>query len=387
MAITQERSNYLAIIKNPEFNENINNFISLFESLGTIFSIPNFSKLNKISPFGPYIQKCFIPQKLTKDPTKNYEYYEALGDKFLKSAFTSYIVLKFPDILSPYKISLAASYYMGKEYQAELTRLYIPNYEKIISITYPEYEKQTNDVKNSLAEDVFESIFGAIYIWAEKLTPCSGIIYISEILRRMLDGKGDITFDAVFNATVDSVTKLTDILKNIYLFSSKDSKISYKGDDAQKVTVNLTVSFMDAGQRKEFKVSSTKDAKKAATNAAASEMIKLLASNGYDESRASKMLAQRKMDEKKVIEELKDFLNKVGVQVVKKDKKVKRKEEDDDDDVIYTLVTLTTKSIVVSFYYKDIGAGTTKQISFSGKDITRFDALRGLLNEAKKMFE
>lgn len=384
MAIPQDRTNYLAIIKDTEFNENLNRFISLFESLGTVFSIPNFSKLNKSSPFIPHVQKCFIPKTLIKDPTKNYEYYEALGDKFLKSAFASYIVLKFPDIIAPNKITLAFSKYMSRQYQAELTRLYVPNYEKIISITYPDYDAQTNDVKDSIAEDIFESIFGAIYIWAERLTPCSGIIYISEILRRMLDGKGDITLDTIANIKVDSITQLTDILKNIYLFNSKDFKSTYK-EGGKKVNMNLTVSFMDAGEKKEFKINVVESSLDAAKNLAASDMVKLLASNGYDENRANKMLAQRNMDEKKIIDEIKEFLKKVGVETVKKDKKNKKKEEGEED-VIYTTVTLSTKMIVVSFYYKD-STGNIKQISFSGNNITRFDALRGLLLEAKKMFE
>jgi len=235
-----ENKKYMDVMNDSEFKKLTSDFVTAFKSDGSIWNIPNFDSLNKSNIFLPYIQRCFISKNLIKDINKNYEYYEAIGDKFLKSAFMSYIVLKFPNFIMPGKISDAFRDFMSKKYQAELSRSFIPNYEKILNISYPEYNKLTTDLKESLAEDIFEAICGAIYIWAEKSTPCSGILYISEILRRMLENKGNINEQTMASLESDPISKLTSLLSNIYTLSKQEYKQSYKGD---KPISNLTIRF------------------------------------------------------------------------------------------------------------------------------------------------
>lgn len=379
---TTELKKYNEIIENTEFIRLTKEVVNSFMNNASVWYIPNFDSLNKSNDLLPHIQRCFISKILIKDITKNYEYYEAIGDKFWSSAMTSYIVFKFPEIITPNKITLAFAKYMSTQYQAELSRMFIPNYEKILNISYPDYETTSSDIKDKIAEDIFESFCGAIYLWAEKILPCSGILYISNILRKMLETKGDITKETMESLTTDNISKLYNLLRLLYTLNSIDYNERYT--DGRTPTIDLTVRFKDpSGEVKIFKSTSSAKTVKTAKDIVSGEMIKQLESNGYSENVINKIYNQRIQYEKEVIEKIKSILNDKKVPIIKrkKEKQVVR----EDDDVIYTTIDPKSKTIKVSYNIKDKEG--SKEILYVGSDMSRFDALRFLLDKTKNQFE
>lgn len=368
---------YMDIISNPEFIKLTNDLLNAFKMNGTIWHIPNFESLNKINDLLPHIQRCFISKNLIKNITKNYEYYEALGDKFLKSALTSYIVLRFPNIITPNKITLAFEKYMSSQYQAELSRTFIPNYDKILNISYPDYASLSSDSKESLAEDIFEAFFGAIYIWSEKIMPCSGILYISDILRKMLDTKGDINEQSMMNLELNNISKLTNLLRLLYTLSTQDYNESYI--DGNKPTMTLTIRFKNP-QNVPVILTSSASAKtiKAAKTQVAGQMIDLLEKNGYSEKVINDIYNERLKNEKDIIEKIKRYLEEHKIKIAKRPKEKSKAVREDEEDYLITQPNTTTKTIKV-YYYIETNKGN-KEISFIGSDMSRFDALRYLLD-------
>lgn len=374
----EENKRYTEIINNQDFIRLTSEIVNAFSTNGSIWYIPNFDSLNKSNNILPYIQRCFISKNLIKNITKNYEYYEALGDKFLKSALASFIVLRFPNIITPNKISLAYTKYMSSQYQAELSRLFIPNYEKILLVSYPDYNKLSSDLKESLAEDIFEAFCGAIYVWAENSTPCSGILYISNILRKMLDNKGDINEESMESLDIDNISKLTNLLKLLYTLYTQDYKESYAG--GTKPTITLTIRFKDQSNNPvSFTTSASSKTMKSAKSQAAEQMIKILEQNNYSESIINKIYNERIKNEKEVIASIKKLLEDKKVKIVKKEKERLTKGRENEDEYISTQPNPTEKTIKVS-YNISTPAGN-KEIYYIGKDMSRFDALRFLYDQ------
>lgn len=381
---SEENKNYMDIINNPDFKKLTINVVNAFKNNGSIWYIPNFDSLNKSNDFINFVQRCFISKNLIKDNKKNYEYFEAIGDRFLKSAFMSYIVLKFPNLIMPEKINEAFRDFMSKKYQAELSRTFIPGYDKIINISYPEYNKLTNDLKESLAEDVFEAFFGAIYIWAEQSTPCSGILYISEILRRMLENKGNITEQSMASLETDPISKLTAILKQMYTLSTQEYKQSYKGDNP---TSTLKIRFKTLQDEPVVltttgTASTTDEAKMLATK----QMLEKLKEMGYDERNISNIYNTRLQNEKEVILSIKKYLTDKNIQIAEKTTSGKSRVKEYKEDFTLTVPIPKTNEIKVSYYIMNRD-GEKQEISYTGKDMSRFQALRFLLDTTKRLFD
>jgi len=381
---SEENKNYMDIINNPDFKKLTINVVNAFKNNGSIWYIPNFDSLNKSNDFINFVQRCFISKNLIKDNKKNYEYFEAIGDRFLKSAFMSYIVLKFPNLIMPEKINEAFRDFMSKKYQAELSRTFIPGYDKIINISYPEYSKLTNDLKESLAEDVFEALFGAIYIWAEQSTPCSGILYISEILRRMLENKGNITEQSMASLETDPISKLTAILKQMYTLSTQEYKQSYKGDNP---TSTLKIRFKTLQDEPVVltttgTASTTDEAKMLATK----QMLEKLKEIGYDERNISNIYNTRLQNEKEVILSIKKYLTDKNIQIAEKPTSGKSRVKEYKEDFTLTVPIPKTNEIKVSYYIMNRD-GEKQEISYTGKDMSRFQALRFLLDTTKRLFD
>lgn len=382
---TIENRKYMDVVNNSDFQKLTNNVVNAFKSNGSIWYIPNFDSLNKSNDLLPHIQRCFISKDLIKDINKNYEYYEAIGDKFLKSAFMSYIVLKFPNFIMPGKISDAFRDFMSKKYQAELSRTFIPNYDKILTISYPEYSKLSTDLKESLAEDIFEAFCGAIYIWAEKYTPCSGILYISEILRRMLENKGNITEQSMASLESDPISKLTSLLSYMYTLSKQEYKQTYRGD---RPTSNLTIRFKTL-QNEPVVLTTTASANTTdeAKLLAAKQMIEQLKEKGYDEASINKIYNIRLQDEKEVVRAIKNYLTERNVKISEKPStSAKSRGRDDKEDFTLTVPNPKTNDIKVSYYILN-NNGEKQEISYTGNDISRYQALRYLFDTTKRLFE
>jgi len=379
---TDDNTKYQEIISNNEFQRLTKEVVSAFKNNASVWFIPNFDSLNESNNLLPYIQRCFISKYVTKSPNRNYEYYEAIGDKFWSSAMTSYIVLKFPNIITPSKITLSLSTYMSTAYQAELSRYFIPNYEKIIQISYPEYEKLSIDLRDKLAEDIFESFGGAIYLWSEKILPCSGILYVSNILRKMLDVKGDISEESMKKLDIDSVSKLVNLLRQLYTLNSIEYNKRYT--DGKTPTIDLIVRFKNpSNEQKIYRSTASGKTIKAAKELASTMMIKQLEENGFSEDYINKVYNERIKNEREVINQIKAFLNNRKIETIKRKKE--KKEREDDEDVIITTIDINTKKIKVS-YSVSLPSGT-KEISYEGTDMSRFDALRFLLDNTKRIFE
>jgi dsRNA-specific ribonuclease len=96
---------------------------------------------------------------MSSEPTDNYEFYETLGDKILKSTFAVYMTDKMGE-LSSQAMTEYENRYMSKMFQRQLAdRFHFSDYIRI----------RDSEITVSIKEDLFESFVGALYEVTQKM--------------------------------------------------------------------------------------------------------------------------------------------------------------------------------------------------------------------------
>ncbi|RKX66864.1 MAG: ribonuclease III, partial [Tenericutes bacterium] len=139
--------------------------------------------------------------------SESYERYEFLGDSILDKIITTYIFDKFEE-LDPGELTLLRSHVVNKHYLASISRKL--NFQDYILVGNGD-QKQT--ISESVFEDVFEAIIGAIYLDSgeEEATKF--------VKKQILDKIQYIDFDNL----KDHKTKLQELLQ-----SEKRKAVEYK---------------------------------------------------------------------------------------------------------------------------------------------------------------
>lgn len=361
-----------------EFMKLIFEFSAEFNNPGSIWYIPNFNKINSDNDISIYLSRSFINKYINKDFNKNYEFYEAVGDKLLQSAFMSYIILKFPETKTPKGVNLAFNNYMSRSYQAELTNKYILNYESIMNklILNNQYTRLTNNAKNALAEDIFESIMGAIYIWSEKKCPASGIIYINKILKIIIDTNGGITEPDTIRendiALLEKLIKELSVTKNITY-----TKPSFVSQSKAIMKCIVTFYLTNNGRAIRYSTDVTLDYENddnVMKNKLASAMIEKLKSIGFSIERINQIGRDRRLEENKLIE---NILNTIRTKNIKAIENTNKRQYETSNKYIQILID--DKNLTITQYYSYIYEGKTYELSSTAN--TRILALTDLLNK------
>ena len=90
------------------------------------------------------------------DPVENYEVLEKLGDRYMSAQFMRYIMNKYPTMANEEALAVLERIYMAKPMQADFSRqLRFPTFTRIDTGV-------AKMVTESVAEDVYESFFGAL---------------------------------------------------------------------------------------------------------------------------------------------------------------------------------------------------------------------------------
>jgi len=377
----QNSANYDELMApNSLFLNQISLFANSFSTGGSVWNIPNFSTVNKDNNIVNYLAQAFINKYVTKDPEKNYEYFETVGDKMCKSAFMSYIILKFPQSKSSHGITLSFSKYMSKLYQAELTFKYIKNYNEIMNVLIKNnlYRNLTVNFKNKLAEDIFESVMGAIYMWGERKCPCSGIIYISQILKLMLDNNQGITDPNQMQE--GDVATLENISKD--LSSTREVIYSKPYDTNQGKMMSCTFRFYITESNrpvlKEFIVSTQLNNDQDIVKAQlARMMIERLNNEGFTKENIEIIKRERNVAETKLIKEINKIIEERRVNVIKNTTKK--------SDEINKFINTQINRLVIKQSYSYIDTtGQTRTIEATAN--TRVLALQDLLKQTRALF-
>lgn len=96
---------------------------------------------------------------MSSEPTDNYEFYETLGDKILKSTFAVYLTDKLGE-LSSQAMTEYENRYMSKLFQRQLAeRLHFADFIRI----------RDSEITVSIKEDLFEAFVGALYDVTQKV--------------------------------------------------------------------------------------------------------------------------------------------------------------------------------------------------------------------------
>ena len=136
------------------------------------------------------------------NPDANYEWYEQLGDVVHASFIIDYIYERFPNLRSQGGVTIVArlriAHCCRKAMAAIARRLGI---EPLILAS--EAAKARN--MDSLLEDVFEALIGALKIVGDSIEKYMGNILVTRVLRQIYDSE---PFDMRYETLVDAKTRL-----------------------------------------------------------------------------------------------------------------------------------------------------------------------------------
>jgi len=116
-------------------------------------------------------------------------------------------------------------------------------------------------------------------------------------------------------------------------------------------------------------------------------MIQQLKEKGNDETTINKINNKRLQDEKDVRKTIQNYLISKNIKIADKASTGRKSRgREDKDDFTLTVPNPKTDEIKVSYYIID-KEGNKREISFVGKDMSRFSALRYLLDETIKIIQ
>jgi dsRNA-specific ribonuclease len=97
------------------------------------------------------------------EPTKNYETYETLGDKFMESSFLLYMKRRYPDVVTPSILTDIIHKILSTNLQGEACqKMGLANWVILFQPDKGKNNKIKLEPNQKIAEDVLESFFGAL---------------------------------------------------------------------------------------------------------------------------------------------------------------------------------------------------------------------------------
>nr|QBK90372.1 MAG: ribonuclease III [Pithovirus LCPAC103] len=134
---------------------------------------------------------CFTPELLDPRPMHNYEVFETNGDSVLQSITFSLLSEKFPDSVTDEKLTLFKSIHLSKQSMAYISRKF--RLPELIRPGTP-----ANMINSeSMAEDILEALFGAIYILVNRLFGVGKGTVVTTRLMLLMYGAEPFNLDAL----------------------------------------------------------------------------------------------------------------------------------------------------------------------------------------------
>lgn len=230
-----------------EFKNFISNLLSHYAKMSS-FNVIKYTDVDCLNEF----LIAFTHISFTKDQTKNYEYYEFLGDALLKYCIAVFASEKYHDELTSIDSKKASQYITRLQATRTDKKAYSSFCDKFgLSkfIRYKEFTKLKHGGKNdgkqtldiSMKEDVFEAFFGVLnYLINKKEKSNVGPVFIFDILKNFFQENKEIFPDKIpdLKEIEDPTTKIKEIWDRKEMKDS-GSRIDFQKDLIKNPDSNL----------------------------------------------------------------------------------------------------------------------------------------------------
>jgi len=234
------------------------------------------SKLVSVSAMDLWMV-AFTHESFNPNIGYNYEEFEKLGDGVMKTAFTSYLMKRFPNI-DKSDITLFQNFFLTKHHQPEIARKYGLN----------KYLRAAYDTNIHMSEDVLESFFGALFEVGNNIKLGLGYKYAYNTIVTIYNGV-NLSKNDIAGGLKDPITQVKEIFEQN--FWRKGGPIEDAVQDTTsggwvfyvKYTPKAIDDLTQAGRRiiTDILAQSRGNTRKTAKNKAYEEALRTLKSFGY----------------------------------------------------------------------------------------------------------
>jgi dsRNA-specific ribonuclease len=301
-----------------------------------------------------YWEQAFTHESF--DISNNYETLELLGDRILESAFSLFLMDKFPDI-NQHELTVLKSHYMSKKFQSQQAQTH----------RFGEYVRIIGSSTIHVYEDLFESFIGALSKISFEISDTKGLaldntfVFLKKFFR-------NIPIDRAL-----AINNPKTILDQIYMKLQWKEKPLVRAENIQGNQLHVTISMTDEAMnylknkgidipRVVGQAYGYSNSEKSTRNTAYADAIATLSTYGIDEAWANK----EKEENSIANVELKPYMDQA---------QVRYKKEGYSSLIFFVPKTLSGKNKFVV---------QLKGIKHDGKKITLMTATGATLLETKK---